>query len=95
MSSTIENWISKEFTSSQQQRALLVTGLDLLYRYHLPMSIFMQLASENCMIVLAISPLDVNFRPAKIWPAVIQFSPYEILKYIATEIPEEAIVKEG
>jgi hypothetical protein len=95
LSSTIENWIAKEFPPSRQQRALLVTGLDLLYRYRIPMSIFMQLASENCMIVLAISPLDVNFRPAKIFPAAMHFSPYEILKYVATEIPEEAIVKEG
>ena len=95
LSSTIENWIDKEFPSSRNQRALLVTGLDLLYRYRLPMSIFMQLASENCMIVLAISSFDVNFRPAKIFPAAIHFLPYEILRYVAMEIPEEAIVKEG
>lgn len=94
LSNAIENWIAKEFPPSRQQRALLVTGLDLLYRYRLSMSMFMQLSNESCMIVLAISALDVNFRPTKILPAFIQFSPYEILKYIATEIPEEAIVKE-
>jgi hypothetical protein len=95
LSNVIENWIAKEFPPSRQQRALLVTGVDLLYRYRLPMSMFMRLASESCMIVLAMSALDVNFHPTKILPAFIQFSPYEILKYIATEIPEEAIVKEG
>ena len=95
LSSSMETWIAKEFPPSRQQRALLVSGLDLLYRYRLPMSMFMHLANENCMIVLAISPLDINFRPTKILPAFIQFSPDEILKYITTEIPEEAIVKEG
>jgi hypothetical protein len=95
LSTTIENWIAKEFSSSWQQRGLLVTGLDLLYRYRLPMSIFFRLSSESCMIVLAISAIDVYFHPTKVLPSCIQFSPYEILKHIATEIPEEAIVKEG
>jgi len=94
LSSAIENWIAEEFLPSREQRGLLVTGLDLLYRYCLPMSMFMRLASESCMIVLAISELDVNFRPTKVLPAFIQLSPYEILNYVTTEIPEEAIVKE-
>jgi hypothetical protein len=94
LESTIETWIAKEFPSGRQQRGLLVTGLDLLYRYRLPMSMFFQIASENCMIVLVISALDVDFRPTKVLPAFIHFSSNEIFKYIATEIPEEAIVKE-
>jgi hypothetical protein len=94
LSDGIDQWLLKEFPASQRQRALLVTGIDLLYRYHMPLSTFMHLANENCMVILCLSALDANFRPANPLPSFIQFSPYAILKYAASEIPEEAIVKE-
>jgi len=94
MSDAISEWILREFSASQRQRALLITGLDLLYRYHLPLSTFIRLANENCMIILSLSALDANFHPAKPLPSYVQLSPSAILKYAATEISEEAIVKE-
>ncbi len=94
LSDAIDAWISKEFPPSRNQRALLVAGLDLLYRYRLPLSAFIRLANENTMIILGLSALDANFRPTKPLPSYIQFSPYAILKYAASEISEEAIVKE-
>jgi hypothetical protein len=94
LSDVIDKWILREFPVSQLQRALLVTGLDLLCRYRLPLSTFIRLANENCMIILCLSALDANFRPAKPLPSFIQLSPYAILKYAAAEIPEDAIVKE-
>jgi hypothetical protein len=72
----------------------MVTGLDLLYRYCLSLSTFFRLANENTMIILGLSALDTNFHPSKLLPSYIQFSPGAILKYAASEIPEEAIVKE-
>lgn len=94
LSDAIDGWILRNFPRGSQQQALLVTGLDLLYRYRLPLSAFIRLANEKNMVILALSPLDVNFRPAKPLPGYIQFSPYAILKYAASEISEEAIVKE-
>jgi len=94
LSNAIEDWLSKEFPRDTRQHALLVAGIDLLYRYHLPMSVFMRLASEKCMIVLVLSPLDVNFHPSAPLPAYTQFSPDAILKYVKTELPEEAVVGE-
>ncbi len=98
LSNAIDEWILREypggFPTNQRQRALLVTGLDLLYRYRLPLSAFIRLANENTMIILGLSALDANFRLSKSLPSYIQFSPQAILKYAASEIPEEAIVKE-
>lgn len=94
LSDAIDEWILKEFPVSQRQRALLITGLDLLYRYRLPLSIFVRLANESTMIVLGLSALDINARPARSLPAYIQFSPHSILRHVAAEIPEEALVKE-
>lgn len=94
LSDVIDGWILREFPSSQGQRALLVTGLGLLYRYRLSLRRFIRLANENTMIILGLSALDANFRPTKPLPSYIQFSPHAILKYAASEIPEESIVKE-
>jgi len=84
----------KGISTSQSQRALLVTGLNLLYRYRLPLSAFIRLANEYTMIILGLSPLDVNFHPTNPMPTYIQFSPYAILNYATLDIPEEAVVKE-
>lgn len=94
LSEAVEDWLSKEFPPSHNQRCLMVTGLDLFYRYSLPMGIFIRLANENCMVVFYLSPLDVDFSPIKPLPSFISFSPRAICKYVTTEIPEEAIVKE-
>jgi hypothetical protein len=94
LSDAIDEWVLRNFPASSQQQAILVTGLDLLYRYRLPLSTFIRLANENFMVILGLSALDVNFCPTKPLPKYIQFSPYTILKYAASEIPEEAIVKE-
>lgn len=94
LSEAIENWLHTNFPTGSQQQALLVEGLVLLYRYHIPISVFIQLANERNMVILVLSTLDVNFRPAKPLPSYVQFSPYSILKYVTLEIPEEAIVKE-
>ncbi|MEN4011376.1 MAG: hypothetical protein ROW48_05040 [Bellilinea sp.] len=93
LSGAMDDWILRNLITGSQQ-AILVTGIDLLYRYRLPLSVFIQLASEKNVIILALSALDVNFRPAKPLPSYILFSPYAILKYAASVIPEEAIVKE-
>jgi len=94
LSDAVDEWIFGNISTGQRQQALVVTGLDLLYRYNLPLRIFFRLANENVMIVLVLSALDVKFHPTKSLPSYIQFSPYAILKYAASEIPEEAIVKE-
>jgi len=94
LSEAIDEWISKNFIIGQQQQVLLVTGLDLFYRYRLPLSVFIRLANENTAIILVLSALDTKFHPTKVLPSNIQFSPSAILKYVASEIPEEAIVKE-
>ena len=94
MSDAIDEWVLSNFRMGRQQQALLVTGLDLLYRYRLPLSAFIRLANEKNMIILSLSALDANFRPTKPLPTYIQLSPYSIIKYAASEIPEEAIVKE-
>lgn len=94
LSEAIENWLLNNFPAGSQQQALLVEGLVLLYRYHIPLSLFIQLANERNMVILVLSTLDVNFRPAKPLPSYILFSPYSILKYAASEIPDEAIVRE-
>lgn len=94
LSDAIDGWILRNLPTSSQQRALLVTGLDLLYRYRLPLSAFIRLANERSMVILALSALDINYRTAKPLPSYIHFSPDAILKYAALEISEEAIVKE-
>lgn len=94
LSDAVDEWILRNFPATQKQQALLVTGLDLFFRYRLPLSTFFRLANENVMVILVLSDLDVNFRPPKSLPSFIQFSPSAILKYIESEIPEEARVKE-
>jgi len=92
LSNVIEEWIKQEFLADQHQRALLVTGLDLLYRYRLSLSTFSQLANENTAIILSLSSLDVNFWPNNPFPSFIHYSPDQIQKYVVSEIPDEAIV---
>ncbi len=94
LSNIIENWITNQFLPSRKQRGLLINGLDLLYRYRIPMSLFTRLATESCMIVLSISAMDVSFNPSKPLPEYIKLSPSDILRYLTTEIPDESIVKE-
>ena len=94
LTNTVDVWLSNNFAPAHNQRALLVNGLDLIYRYRLPISTFMRLANENCMIVLLLSALDVNFRIGKPLPDYIQFAPDAILKYVGTEISQEAIIGE-
>lgn len=94
LSDVIDEWLLKNFPTSSHQRALLVTGLDLLYRYHLSLSTFIRLSNENTLIILGLSALDANFHPARPLPSYIEFSPYAILRYAASEIREEAIVKQ-
>jgi hypothetical protein len=94
LSDVIDEWLLKNFPASPHQRALMVTGFDLLYRYRLSLSTFIRLANENTLIILGLSALDANFRPARPLPSYIEFSPYAILRYAASEIPEEAIVKQ-
>jgi hypothetical protein len=94
LTKVLENWIASEFPPSQQQKILVVTGLDLFYRYRIPMSLFMRLANESCMVVIVLSALDVNFIPQKPLPKYLQLNPNAIFQYISSEIPEEAIVKE-
>jgi len=93
LSDAIDEWISNNFPTERQQNVLLVVGLGLLYRYHLPLRTYIRLANENIMIIFALSVLDLNFRPIQALPNYVHLSPYAILKYIALEIPEEAIVK--
>ncbi len=94
LTEAIEGWISRELSTSQHQRGLLVTGLDLLYRYRLSINSLTRLANENIMIILGLSALDLNFHPSRSMPGYVQFSPPSILKYLTSGIPEEAIVKE-
>lgn len=94
LSDAIDGWLLREFPQSQSQRALLITGLDLVYRYRLSMSAFVRLANENTLIILSMPSIDAHFHPIKPLPGYIQFSPDAILEYAASEIPEEAIVKE-
>jgi hypothetical protein len=91
----IEDWISREFPRDQRQRGLLVTGINLLYRYRLSLNVLVRLANENCMVILALSDLDVEYIPAKALPSYVQFSPEAVMKYVGTELSEEAIVREG
>jgi hypothetical protein len=95
LSDAMEGWISQEFSSSPNQKALLVTGLDLLYRYRLPFGSLIRLANENCMIILGLPALDINFHPARPLPGYIQLAPDALLRYITTEIAEDAIILEG
>jgi hypothetical protein len=94
LSGAIEDWLLKNFPNGSKQQALLVEGLILLYRYHIPMSVFFQLTNERNMVILTLSELDVNFKPAKPLPSYVLFSPDLILKYARSEISEEAVVKE-
>ena len=72
LSDAIDEWVLSNFRMGRQQQALLVTGLDLLYRYRLPLSAFIRLANEKNMIILSLSALDANFRPTKPLPTYIQ-----------------------
>jgi hypothetical protein len=94
LSDAIDEWILNNFSTGSQQQALLVSGLDLLYRYRLPLSAIIRLANEKNMVILSLSALDVNFHPAKPLPSYLQLSPNAILNFVTSEIPEEAIVKE-
>lgn len=94
LSDAIDGWILENFLNCSQQQALLVTGLDLLYRYRLPLSVFIRLSNENRMIIFGLSALDVTFHPIKPLPSYVEFSPYAILNYAVSEISEEAIIKQ-
>jgi hypothetical protein len=94
LSDAIDEWIISTLAEDLHQQALLVTGIDILYRYHMPLSAFFRRANEKNMVIFSLSPLDIGFRPVKSLPSIIQFYPDAILKYASSEIPEEAIVKE-
>jgi hypothetical protein len=90
----IDDWLLQNYPSDQQQRGLVVSGLDLLYRYHLALNSFVRLATENSMIIFILPAMDIFSHTPKSLPNYIQFSPNSIKEYIALEIPLEAIVKE-
>lgn len=93
LSDTIDSWIKANYLPKREQRALLVSGLDLLYRYRIPIGAFMRLASESSMVIFTMSAKDLEFSPIHLFPGFIKFSPQEILRHLTSAIPEEAIVK--
>ena len=92
LSNSVNHWLETEFLIKKGQKALIITGLDLLYRYRLSLGDFIQLSNENTMIIFTLSNLDQNYTPNKPFPSFITFTPNELRKYVLSSITDEAII---
>jgi hypothetical protein len=93
LAEAISKWLGREFPRDDQQRALAVTGCDLLMRYSVPLSQFVQLASESRLIAL-VAPADESHKRAKPLPAYVRLQADAILSYCKSHLTDEAIIGE-
>ena len=71
---------------------LVVTGCDLLSRYRVPLGPFFEIASEQVMIVLVVSPAEIRFRPAEPIPDYVSLDADAPFDYLRSAVGEEAVI---
>ncbi|TEU16811.1 MAG: hypothetical protein E3J21_09745 [Anaerolineales bacterium] len=74
------------------QQVLVVTGNDLLSRYRVPLGSFFEIASEQVMVVLVVSPAETHFRPAEPIPDYVSLDPDAPFDYLRTAVGAEAVI---
>ena len=94
LEAAIGKWLEKEFPRDDRQRALAIMGCDLLMRYALPLSQFVQIASENRLVVMVVSEPVGGPPLRKALPPYVHFQPGATLDYFKTRISEQAFVGE-
>lgn len=94
LKNAISGWLEREFPKDERQRVLAVTGCDLLMRYQVPLSQFVQLASESKLIALIVSPDDRAYKPLKPLPAYVHLQTDATLSYLKSHLAENAVIGE-
>ncbi|CAG0960658.1 hypothetical protein ANRL3_00855 [Anaerolineae bacterium] len=85
--------LQQEFPRDERQRVLIVSGCGLLMRYRVSLGPFMQLASENRLIVFVAPVDDSSYQPGQPLPGYIYLRPDATLSFFKNSLPgEEAFI---
>lgn len=82
-------WLQHEFLRDDRQRVLIVSGCGLLMRYQVSLGLFIQLASENRLIVFVALADDSNYQPGPSLPGYVHLRPDATLSFFRNSLPSE------
>lgn len=82
-------WLQHEFPRDERQRVLIVSGCGLLMRYRVSLGPFIQLASENRLIVFVAPADDSNYQPGQPLPGYVHLRPDATLSFFKNSLPSE------
>jgi len=77
---------------ADRQQVFFISGCDLLSRYRVPAKSLYALASEQHMIILAVSPAETRFQPSSHLPDYVSLNTSATLDYLRSLIGEAATV---
>lgn len=81
-----------ELPTLDRQQVLVVTGCDLLSRYRVSLRPLFEIASEQVMVVLVVSPDETHFRPAEPIPDYVSLDPDAPFDYLKGVVGEKAVI---
>jgi hypothetical protein len=82
--------VNRKFSSHQQ--VFVITGCDLLSRYQVPLNLFFQLASEQTMFILVISPAETHFQPTQPLPGYVLLDTAAPFNYVQAAVGAAATI---
>jgi hypothetical protein len=90
----ISKWLEKEMPEDDKQRVLVITGCDVLLRYQIPPSPFVQIASEKRLIVFTVPPEERQYKPTRPLPNYVHLEPSATFTYLKLHTTENGIIGE-
>lgn len=85
--------LQQEFPRDERQRVLVVSSCGLLMRYRVSLGLFMQLASENRLIVFVVPADESNYKPGQPLADYVRLRPDATLSFFKNALPaEEAFI---
>jgi hypothetical protein len=94
LTDAIGKWLSQELVRDDRQRVLAVTGCDLLMRYRVSLSPFVQLASENRLVAFVVPADESRYKPNQSLPPYVRLQPNATLSYLKSHLGESAVIGE-
>jgi hypothetical protein len=92
LTEAIDARLQQEFPRDNRQRVLIVSGCGLLMRYRVSLGLFVQLASENRLIVFVAPTDDSNYQPGQPLPDYVRLRPDATLSFFKNALTEEAFI---
>ncbi|MBN2390341.1 MAG: hypothetical protein JXR84_06445 [Anaerolineae bacterium] len=78
--------------SPHGQQIVLVTGCDLLSRYGMRLTPFVEYVSDRVMVIFVLAPDETRFQPPVPLPSYISLEPDAPLAYLQNMIDKRAVI---